>query len=294
MFKLFAALATASLVGSAAAAAQPASGVTADAALTRIAYGAAPEQYGELRLPPGRGPFPVAVVLHGGCFLASMATTQYMTAFADSLRRAGIATWNVEYRSVDSPGGGWPETFRDVGRAADYVRALARRFPLDTTRVIAVGHSAGGFLALWLGGRATLPRDAALYTPHPLPLRAAVALGADGDLPPIGPALTAACKVPVVDRLLGTDSSTRGARQAQANPADMPPSRVRQMLVVGDQDAFETPALLDAYVARARAKGETVDVTVLPGAKHFDVVNPQASVWPIIRDALTTLVKGSP
>lgn len=274
--------------------AQPASGVVADAGAIRIAYGAAPEQYGDLRLPAGRGPFPVAVVLHGGCFLASMATTQYVAAFADSLRHAGIATWNVEYRSVDSPGGGWPETFRDVGRAADHVRALAHRFPLDTMRVIAVGHSAGGMLALWLGGRSALQPDAALYVPGPLHLRAAVALGADGDLPPIGPSLAAACKVPVADRLLGADTGTRRARLGQANPADMPPSRVRQLLIVGDKDVFETPVLRDAYVARAKAKGEVVDVTVLPGATHFDVVNPKASVWPTIRDALTALVSASP
>lgn len=265
-----------------------------DTASMRIAYGSAPEQYGEFRLPAGRGPFPVAVVLHGGCFLASMGTTRYMTAFADSLRGAGMATWNVEYRSVDSPGGGWPETYRDVGRAADHVRALARRFPLDTTRVIAVGHSAGGYLALWLGGRAALRPDAVLYAPAPLPLRAAVALGADGDLPPIGPGLMAACKVPVTERLLGTDESTQRARQAQANPADMPASGVPQVLIVGDIDQFETPVLRDAYVARARAKGETVTVSVLPGAKHFDVVNPKAAVWPTIRDALMALVRLSP
>lgn len=294
MYRCCAALAVVSLAVPAATFAQSASGVVAGTAPIRLAYGAAPEQYGELRLPPGPGPFPVAVVLHGGCFLASMGTTQYVAVFADSLRQAGIATWNVEYRSVDSPGGGWPETFRDVGRAADHIRALASRFPLDTTRVIAVGHSAGGLLALWLGARSTLQPDATLFAPAPVPLRAVIALGADGDLLPIGPVLTAACKVPVADLLLGADHRTQHVRRPQANPADMPPSRVRQVLLVGDQDQFETQALRDAYVARARAKGETIDVTILPGARHFDVVNPKAAVWPTIRDALTALVKASP
>ena len=294
MYRFRAVLAAISLVVPASALAQLAPGAATDTASIRIAYGASPEQYGELRLPTGSGPFPVAVVIHGGCFLASMGTTQYVAAFADALRSAGIATWNVEYRSVDSPSGGWPETFRDVGRAADHIRALARRYPLDTTRVVAVGHSAGGFLALWLGGRAALRPAAALYASGPLPLRAAVALGADGDLPPIGPGLMAACKVPVADRLLGTDDRTQRARRAQANPADMPPSRVRQVLIAGDQDVFETPALRDAYVARARAKGEPVEVTVLPGAKHFDVIDPKALVWPTIRDTLLAIVKGSP
>ncbi len=294
MYRCFALLAAILLVVPGSTSAQSASGVATDTASIRIAYGAAPEQYGELRLPAGRGPFPVAVVIHGGCFLASMGTIQDMTAFADSLRGAGIATWNVEYRSVDSPGGGWPGTFRDVGRATDYVRSLARRFPLDTMRTIAVGHSAGGLLALWLGARATIRPGAALYAPKPLPLLAVVALAAHGDLPPLGPALMEACKVPIVTRLLGADRRTQRVRRVQANPADMLRSGVRQVLMVGDNDPSETPELRDPYVARAKAKGETVDVIVLPGADHFGVVDPTAAVWPMIRDALTALVKASP
>lgn len=294
MFRSCVMLAALSFAVSASLSAQSMAAVVPDTAPMRLAYGAAPEQYGELRLPAGRGPFPVAVILHGGCFLASMATARYVAPLADALRHAGIATWNVEYRSVDSPGGGWPETFRDAGRATDHVRALARRFPLDTTRVIAVGHSAGGVLALWLGARRSLPPDAALFSPGPLPLRAVVALGADGDLPPIATVLTNTCKVPVVDRLLGADSATRRTRLGEANPVDMPVSHVRQVLIIGDKDAFETPALRDAYVGRARARGATVDVIPLPGAGHFDVASPKAAVWPAIRDTLMALVKESP
>ncbi len=291
MYRRWMALAAVSLAVPTPASAQAAPRAAADTGSIHVAYGAAPEQYGELRLPAGDGPFPVALVLHGGCFLASMGTTRYMRSFADSLRSAGIATWNAEYRSVDSPDGGWPETFRDVGRAVDYVRALARRYPLDTTRVIVVGHSSGGFLALWLGSRVALPVDAALYAPAPLPLRAAVALGADGDLPPIAPGLMATCKIPVADRLFGGDSSTQRVRRAQGNPADMPPSSIRQVLIVGDKDEFEAPALRDGYVARARVKGDSITLTVLPGARHLDLVHPTGAVWPTIRDALTALVR---
>jgi acetyl esterase/lipase len=89
-------------------------GPSTDNAPVRLSYGSAPEQFGELHLPPGAGPFPVVVLIHGGCFVAEVATLAYVREFADSLRAAGIATWNVEYRRVGSPGGGWPETFRDV------------------------------------------------------------------------------------------------------------------------------------------------------------------------------------
>lgn len=280
---------SASLVMSPAALQAP--DVTAATEAVQRAYGPAPEQYGELRLPPGDGPFPVAIVLHGGCFVAKMATARSTAAFANELRHHGIATWNVEYRRIGSPGGGWPETYRDAGRAADHVRVLAREFPLDTTRVIAVGHSAGGVLALWLGARESLPPTSELFADEPLPLRAVVALGADGDLQPIADVLTQTCEIPVVAELLGADAETRKTRVSQANPVDMPPLRVRQVLISGDEDRFETPALRDAYVARARAKGDDVEVTTIPGAGHFDVINPQSKAWPTVRDLLVSLVK---
>src|SRR5215210_6101524 len=114
----------------------------------KVAYGSDPLQFGELRLPKGTGPFPVAVVIHGGCWVSEFATLQNTAAAADALRDAGVATWNIEYRRSNNPGGGWPGTFMDVAAATDYVRELARRYTLDLTRVLAIGHSAGAHLAL--------------------------------------------------------------------------------------------------------------------------------------------------
>jgi acetyl esterase/lipase len=252
----------------------------------RAPYGSAPEQFGELHLPTGAGPFPVVVLIHGGCFLAETATLAYVREFADSLRATGIATWNIEYRRIDSPGGGWPGTFHDVARAADHVRSLAEQFPLDTTRVAAVGHSAGGFLALWLGAREGAGADSPLYVRDPLSLRTVVALGGDGDLLPIEPVLASICRKPVVDLLLGADTTTRFQRRAQANPADMPPSRVPQLLIAGLEDTAQTPELLSGYVARARAKDEAVEVIAPAGVGHMGIVNPKAAAWPTVRDAI--------
>lgn len=83
----------------------------AKAPTARIAYGPDSLQFGELRLPDGPGPFPVAIVIHGGCWVSRFATLRNSAAFSDALRDAGIATWNIEYRRADSPGGGWPNTF---------------------------------------------------------------------------------------------------------------------------------------------------------------------------------------
>ena len=110
----------------------------------RIAYGADSLQFGELRLPNGKGPFPVAIVIHGGCWVHGYAAANNAAPIADALRDAGVATWNIEYRRRDNPGGGWPGTFLDVASAADSLRSIATRYPLDLSRVIAIGHSAGG------------------------------------------------------------------------------------------------------------------------------------------------------
>src|SRR5262245_51324652 len=76
-------------------------------ATARIAYGSDPLQFGDLRMPPGRGPFPVAIVIHGGCWLSRYSLVN-STPLADALRDAGIATWNIEYRRTEDSGGGWP------------------------------------------------------------------------------------------------------------------------------------------------------------------------------------------
>nr|MBA3657806.1 alpha/beta hydrolase [Gemmatimonadaceae bacterium] len=123
------------------------------AAGNRIAYGSDSLQFGELRLPSGRKRVPVIVLLHGGCWRAAYDMAHLANA-AHSLSRADYATWTIEYRRVGNAGGGWPGTFADVAQGLDFTRQLANRFPrLDTTRIVIVGHSAGGQLALWAASR---------------------------------------------------------------------------------------------------------------------------------------------
>ena len=100
-------------------------------------------QFGELRLPQGSGPFPVAVIIHGGCWTKGYATLRNTAPLASALTAHGIATWNIEYLQVGDPGGGWPGTFLDWGSAADHLRVLAKSGPLDLTHVVAVGHRQG-------------------------------------------------------------------------------------------------------------------------------------------------------
>src|ERR1700735_4073457 len=111
-----------------------------------IAYGSAPSQYVELFKPSGDGPFPVVVLVHGGCWIKEFAGIVQMRNVAGALAAQGIAVWNVEYRRVDDPGGGYPGTFQDMIAAFDLLMATAAEHHLDTARVAAMGHSAGGHL----------------------------------------------------------------------------------------------------------------------------------------------------
>ena len=114
-----------------------------------VFYGDDPNQLAELWLPQGRGPHPVVVLIHGGCWEAATATHTYLNYAAEDLRRRGLAVYNIEYRSVDQTGGGYPGTFQDVAAAIDRLEVEAPKAHLTLRHMVVVGHSAGGQLALW-------------------------------------------------------------------------------------------------------------------------------------------------
>src|SRR3546814_6055527 len=120
-------------------------------------------------------------MIHGGCWLEKFADLRNLAPVASDLPKIGIATWNIEYRRNDN-GGGWPATFTDVGSAVDHLRSLSKRYPLDLSRVVVVGHSAGAPLAIWAAGRARANRDSPIRGKDPLAIKAAVAIDAPVDL----------------------------------------------------------------------------------------------------------------
>jgi len=148
----------------------------------RIPYGPDPLQFADLWLPKGKAPHPVVLMVHGGCWQTDIADASIMNYIADDLRAHGIAVWNVEYRGVDRAGGGYPGTFLDVAAAADALGKEGRRYRLAIGRVVVIGHSAGGHLALWLTARGRIERGSALYAAKPLPIAAAISMGGLPDL----------------------------------------------------------------------------------------------------------------
>jgi acetyl esterase/lipase len=245
----------------------------------RIAYGPGEGQFGDLWLPDGVGPHPVAIMIHGGCWQAKIANLTIMNWAADDLRRRGIAVWNIEYRGVDQAGGGWPGTFADAAAGADALRRLAGPNRLDLTRVVAFGHSAGGHLAAWLAARPRLPAQSPLASPDPLPISAVVSSGGLPDLKADKAASGAACGPEVIDRLTGAATAARPDVWADTSPAERLPLGVSQFIVNGAEDPVAPPWLGRAFARRVRAAGDPVRLTVLRATGHVELIAPGSRAW---------------
>ena len=258
----------------------------------RVVYGDDSSQYGELRVPAGRGPFPVVVLIHGGCFKSTYASLRDLSPMADALRPDGVATWNIEYRRVGQPGGGWPGTYLDVGRAVDHLRTLALEHALDLGRVVVVGHSAGGNLAMWAAARARLPLSSAVYAAQPLPVRGVVDLAGPVDLTANIDGYQTLCRDTVITGLLGGPPAAVPGRYAHASPIRLLPLGVPQVLVIGEHEDFVPRPLMEAYAQAAAAAGDRVRLVVIPRVGHFEIASPRVPTWQQIRLAINSLIDG--
>jgi acetyl esterase/lipase len=238
------------------------------AADERLAYGPQPKQFGDLRLPAVDRLLPLAVVIHGGAWQA-MYNLIHTGHLCIALEQAGIATWNVEYRSRGDVGGMWPGAGDDVAAAIEFVDELAEGYPLDPERVVLVGHSAGGQLALWGAKRAGLP-VVALAAVSDL-RESAQRVGPDG----------------AVARFLGGMPAEVPDRYAEASPRELLPLGVRQILVHGNADDGVPYAQSVSYVAAA---GREAELVTLDGAGHFEPIDPQAREWPRTLGAIQSLL----
>lgn len=237
----------------------------------RIAYGPAAAQVAELYLPKGRGPFPVVVLIHGGCYLAEYQGLRQMSGVAADLARRGYAVWNLDYRKLGEAGAGYPGTFLDVAAGVDRLRAEAKTRRLDTRRVVALGHSAGGHLALWAAARKKLPRTSPLWTADPLPIRAVVSLGGIGDLKAHEAVFAGACGDALPRVVQGHYEDT--------SPAALLPTGVRVVMIHGTFDHVMPPATGRAYAQTVRASGDRAEAVELKGFGHFDPVIPTTGAW---------------
>lgn len=254
----------------------------------RISYGKAPQQFGELRLPKGDGPFPVVVLIHGGCWQSAFDYV-YMTRLAAWLGERGLATWTIEYRRLGDEGGGWPGTFLDVAAATDALREVATKSRLDLNRVYVAGHSAGGQLALWLASRTKLPESSDLYRKDPVTIRGVLGLAAITNLATyrIGPPNSCHASV---EPLLGGGPDKVSARYTETSPSQRLPLGVPQIFIQGENDPIVETASVGEYIEAAKKAGDRAIMLPLPGAGHFDVCVPLGKTESVFEEALRLLL----
>jgi acetyl esterase/lipase len=213
----------------------------------RLAYGPSALQFGDLRRADGDG---LAVVLHGGVWKSAYDLT-HIDHLCVAFREAGIATFNVEYRRVGDEGGGWPGSFEDVLRSVEYARALAQRLVL-------VGHSAGGHLALLTAARLRLP---------------VVAIAAISD--------------PASWANDGVEAFFAGEPPVDGSPLAQAPLGVPVALVHGTED--DTVPFEQSARYRVASRGEA-ELIALEGAGHFEPIDPQSPESEVVRAAVERLL----
>ena len=254
-----------------------------------LAYGKAPSQFAELFRPAGAGPFPVAVLVHGGCWTKEFGGIKQLRNLAGALQAQGIAVWNVEYRRVDEEGGGYPGTYQDINAAVELLGAQAQPQQLDLKRVVAIGHSAGGQLVQWLAGRQRIAAGSPLFQPSFVPVRQIISLGGLADLRREQALIKSSCDRDMVD-LTGVPSAARPDVFSDTNAAELIPNGSHTVLITGEFDTVSPPRVAHDYAARAKAAGDSAAVIILPGASHYDEVAAASPsfklVLPAIRAAL--------
>jgi acetyl esterase/lipase len=247
----------------------------------KIPYGDDRSQFGELYRPDEPRHPGVVVIIHGG-FWRSQYALPLGRPLAIDLMMRGFTCWNIEYRRVGNDGG-WPATLMDVAAAIDHLSTL----DVDTTRVVAVGHSAGGHLAVWAAARAALPPGSPGASPRVV-LRGAVSQAGVLDL------ATAAREhvgETAVWDLMGGGPDELADRYALTDPAQLVPLPVPVLCVHSRGDEAVPYSQSERYVAAATAAGGRATLREVPG-DHMAMIEPRSQAWTVVRDALPALLAG--
>jgi acetyl esterase/lipase len=240
----------------------------------RVTYGADPNQFGDLRVPKGKGPFPLAMNIHGG-FWRAKYDLAHAGHLCSALTAKGIATWNVEYRRVGNPGGGWPGTFDDVRNAYRFLPELGKRYSLDVNKVAVMGHSAGAQLALCLAA-------------HEPSLKKVVSLAGVVDLQQ---AWELHLSDNAVSEFLGGKPSEVPKHYSDADPMQLAIDHsTTQWLIHGAADDVVPSYLSRNYAQQKKQRGEDVHYLEISTAGHYDLIDPHSQAWTKVEDTVRHLL----
>ena len=243
----------------------------------RLPYGKDSNQFGELRLPKseakGKKSSAVVMNIHGG-FWRSKYNLAHAGHLCGALTAKGLATWNIEYRRVGNPGGGWPGTFEDIANAYRFLPQIAKRYDLDTTRVVVMGHSAGGQLALCLAG-------------HEPSVKAVISLAGVVDLQR---AWEEHLSDDAVVAFLGGKPKDVPEHYQEADPMQLKIGSATQWLIHGAADSVVPPPFSRNYAEQKKKWGEDVHYLEVSTAGHFELIDPHSNAWPKVESTVFHLL----
>jgi acetyl esterase/lipase len=240
----------------------------------RISYGSDRYQFGELRVPKGKGPFPLVMNIHGGFWRAAYDLS-HAGHLCAALTAKGLLTWNVEYRRVGNPGGGWPGTFEDIRNAHRYVPQLGKRYSVDENKVLVMGHSAGGQLALCLAAHESSVKNVVSLA-GVVDLQAAYELHLSND---------------AVVAFMGGKPSEVPEHYAEADPMKLTIGRsTTQWLIHGAADNVVPCNLSRNYTQTKQQAGANVHYTEISTAGHYELIDPRSRAWQKVQDTVLHLL----
>jgi acetyl esterase/lipase len=238
----------------------------------RTPYGADPHQFGDLRLPKGKGPHPVVMNVHGG-FWRNKYDLAHAGHLCAALTAKGLATWNLEYRRVGDDGGGWPGTFSDITNGYRFIAQLPRRYHLDAEKVAVMGHSAGGQLALCLASHQASVK-------HVISLAGVVNLQRAWDLH---------LSTNAVVEFLGGPPDQVPEHYREADPMQLE-VKAEQWLFHGLEDDVVPPPFSRDYCDRKKRRKENARLVEIAKAGHFELIDPRSAAWPQIEQTVLRLL----
>jgi acetyl esterase/lipase len=229
----------------------------------RVPYGTDPNQFIEVRLPHATGPHRAVFNIHGGFWRAKYDLV-HAGHLCEALRQAGLATFNLEYRRVGNPGGGWPGTFADIRAAYRFIQQRSKTFHLNPDQLVVMGHSAGSQLALCLAA-------------HEPSLQRVISLAGVVDLKK---AFELHLSNDAVAEFMGGPPDRVPEHYAEADPMEEQlPHTTKQWLIHGTIDDIVPLQFSRDYVSQKTAKGESAVLVEIPQAGHFDLINPNSEAF---------------
>lgn len=244
----------------------------------RLTYGSDPNQFLDLRLPPsGKKPSPLVINIHGG-FWRAKYNLEHAGHLCAALTAKGVASANLEYRRVGNEGGAWPGTFADVRAAYQFLVQKAPAHNLEARKIVVMGHSAGGQLALCLAAHEpAVTRVVSLA--GVVDLRRTYELHLSNDA--------------VVEFLRGTPAEVPD-HYREADPMQLSIPQAQQWLIHGQADDIVPPAFSRDYVAAKRKlsgkRKEEAHLLEIASADHFDLIDPQSTGWKQVERTVLQLI----